>query len=254
MSMAEARPYESMFARAREHERTRLGTMADFAWSDDPKRFAFTSARYLAVGRLLQGRERVLEVGCGDGFFSRIVAQHVKQLTAIDRDEGFIQDAIARKNGDWPIEFQHRDLMDGLPFGRRFDAIFALDVLEHIDPRDEVQFLRNAMLALGDHGIAVIGIPSLQSQHLASAYSRQEHVNCKTAAGLRATMATFFHSIFIVAMNDTALHCDEEMAHYLFAVCADPRTYISKIENGQFENHPFSSRLDPSCPVESRRV
>lgn len=223
MSMAESRPYEGLFVRAREHKAAPLGVMSDYAWAADPKRFAFTTARYLTVGRLLQGRERVLEVGCGDGFFSRIVAQHVGQLVAIDRDEYFIKDAIARKNGDWPIEFQHRDLMDGL-MGRRFDAVYMLDVFEHVPPREEVDFLRNAAVLLANHGVMVVGIPSLQSQHLASAYSREEHCNCKTGEELRAVMAGFFHAVFVLGMNDAALHGDLSMAHYLLAVCSDPRS------------------------------
>jgi len=224
MNVIETRPYEGLFERARARTPARLGVMTDYAWQDDPKRFAFTAARYLTAGRMLAGRERVLEVGCGDGFFSRIVAQHVGQLTAIDCDEAFIVDAKARANAEWPITFLHRDLMDGLQL-HQYDGIYMLDVLEHVPPREEVAFLRNAAMALANHGMMLVGTPSAESQYLASTLSRQEHCNCKGYTELMAVMCGFFHSVFIFSMNDTTLVAgDLAMCHYRFALCADPRS------------------------------
>jgi len=223
MGVLEARPYEGLFERACARAPARLGTMTDYAWSADPKRFAFTAARYLTTARLLVGRQRVLEVGCGDGFFSRIVAQHVGQLTAIDRDAAFIEDAKSRANADWPIHFIHKDMMDG-EMMHHYDGIYLLDVIEHIDPREEVSFLRNAVISLANHGVMVVGTPSADSQHLASVLSRKEHIYFSAGEDLRAVMLGFFHSVFVFGMNDAVLHGDLGMAHYLLAICADPRT------------------------------
>ena len=48
------------------------------AWTVDPKCLLFSLSRYKFVSKLLSGETNVLEVGCGDGFYSRIVAQTVK--------------------------------------------------------------------------------------------------------------------------------------------------------------------------------
>ena len=40
-----------------------LGLMTNQAWRDDPKRLAFTFARYKFVAKMFSGFERVLEVG-----------------------------------------------------------------------------------------------------------------------------------------------------------------------------------------------
>ena len=42
---------------------------------------------------MFKGFNNVLEIGCGDGFFSRIVKQNVKNLVATDFDDIFIENA-----------------------------------------------------------------------------------------------------------------------------------------------------------------
>lgn len=212
---------------ARRSEPTQLGLMTEYAWMDDPKRIVFTAARYKFVAKMLAGRKSVLEVGCGDAFFSRIVAQHVGSLCVSDRDQGFVDDINSRRRDNWPTQCFWHDMTMG-PLGiKRFDGIFALDVLEHITPEDERSFLDNMVTSVSDHGVVIIGSPSLESQKLATRLSRQEHINCKTGEELRCTMADYFHSVFMFGMNDEALHTGHlEMAHYLLAVCVDPRTCL----------------------------
>ena len=53
------------------------------------------------------------------------------------------------------------------------DAIFLLDVLEHIEPSDEDQFLKNISASLSKHGVCILGMPSLESQTYASASSKE---------------------------------------------------------------------------------
>lgn len=207
------------------HAATRLGMMMDYAWDDDPKRLVFTAARYKFVAKMLAGRGDTLEVGCGDAFFSRIVAQHVVTLTVTDCDLIFVDDVNSRANGKWPFSCMWHD-MTMAPMGiKRFDAVYALDVLEHIQPAAERAFIGNINSTLRDHGVAIIGTPSLESQRIASRLSREEHVNCKTGEELRALLLDYFHSVFMFGMADEVVHTGHlEMAHYLFAVCADPRT------------------------------
>src|SRR5574341_1486014 len=82
------------------------GGMTRHYWENDPKRLTFVLARYKFVAKMLEGKDRVLEVGCADGFGSRIVRQHVGDLTAIDIDHESIAEA-QQKNASpsWPIRF-----------------------------------------------------------------------------------------------------------------------------------------------------
>ncbi|MHB1514618.1 MAG: class I SAM-dependent methyltransferase [Acidiferrobacteraceae bacterium] len=200
---------------------TRLGLMSNQVWNDDPRRVVFSLSRYKFVAKMFTGRCNVLEVGCGDAFASRIVKQEVERLTVIDFDPVFIADAKERLDPDWPMECVVHDIVAS-PYPGRFDAIYSLDVFEHIRPECEDRFIQHAIMSLAPHGVMIIGIPSLESQVHASPQSAAGHVNCKTAAELRKVLSPYFHSIFMFSMSDEVVHTGfAPMAHYLLAVCAD---------------------------------
>ncbi len=202
----------------------RFGLMSSQSWHDDPRRLVFMLSRYKFVAKMLEGAEHVLEVGCADAFGSRIVRQAVGALTAIDFDPVFIDDAKGRADERWPIDLRVHDMLEG-PVPGAFDAVYALDVLEHIQPADEHRFLTNMTANLKrPGGVCIIGIPSLESQPHASPASREGHVNCKTMPDLKTVMARYFHNVFMFSMNDEVVHTGyHKMAHYLFALCCGPR-------------------------------
>ena len=213
-------PIKEVLARGTE----RLGLMTSWAYLDDPKRLAFTFARYKFVSKMLAGSKHALEAGCGDAFASRIVRQSVKRLTAVDFDQSFVDDANARKHDRWDIEcFQH-DLLDG-PVPGSFDGIYSLDVLEHINARDERRFLDNLFAPLTEHGVAIVGMPSLESQAYASPQSKEGHVNCKNQNDLGALLRHYFHYVFLFSMNDEVVHTGyHAMSHYNLALCCGKKS------------------------------
>lgn len=206
-----------------EGKRQSFGLMSSGTWHQDPKRLGFLLSRYKFVSRMLDGKGTVLEIGCADAFGSRVVRQTVMELTASDFDPVFIADAESVADPAWPITFLVHDLLAG-PFSQRYDALYALDVLEHIDPADEDRFIANACLSLEDLGVAIFGMPSLESQKWASPASREGHINCKTGAELRETMERHFGQVFMFSMNDEVVHTGFwPMAHYLMALCVAPK-------------------------------
>ena len=66
------------------YEELILGKHLTEAWINDPKDVWFTLSRYKFVSKLLGGYNKVLEVGAGDGFQSRLVAKNVKRLYLSD--------------------------------------------------------------------------------------------------------------------------------------------------------------------------
>lgn len=194
------------------------GGMTMYEWERDPKRLAFILARYKFVAKMFAGKDDVLEVGCADGYGSRVVRQEVRRLTAIDLDVQSIEEAL-RKNYSprWPIDYCVHDMLKS-PM-RNFDAAFALDVLEHIEPRREKRFLTHLAASAP---VLIIGMPSLESQQYASKLSKEGHVNCKTAEQLRATMLRYYREVFLFGMNDEVLHVGyERMRQYHFALCVE---------------------------------
>src|SRR5882762_365792 len=99
------------------------------SWDTDPKHLGFNLARYKFVAKMLQGYEKVLEVGCSDGFASPIVAQSVGKLTAVDNDPSFIKVARTHASKSWNIDYRLHDITDEPLKG--FDAAYSMDVIEH---------------------------------------------------------------------------------------------------------------------------
>jgi 2-polyprenyl-3-methyl-5-hydroxy-6-metoxy-1,4-benzoquinol methylase len=210
--------YSELFDAREKHGISRLGIMVNQVWNEDPKRTLFTLARYKFVAKMLSGRTNVLEIGCADAFGTRVVQQAVGKVTATDFDPLFIADVKERMNPHWPLEAFVHDMLAG-PVKGTFDAAYALDVLEHIPEAQEDVFIGNIVKSLSADGVAILGMPSLESQSFASSQSKAGHINCKSGDALKKTMERHFHTVFVFSMNDEVVHTGfYPMAHYLLAV------------------------------------
>lgn len=204
----------------------KLGSMTSFTWNNDPRRLSFLLARYKFVSKMIEGSKKVLEIGCGDGFASRIVAQSVEKLTCTDVDKEFIEKIISN-NKDTAyknLEFDYHDNLKSEYKRDEFDAIYMLDVLEHINKNEENIFLTNTCKALKPKGIFICGMPSIESQQYASKESKEGHVNCKTQEDTKKMFDNFFDYVFIFSMNDEVVHTGySRMSHYNLALCANKK-------------------------------
>lgn len=201
----------------------KIGLMNSGVWHEDPRRLLFTLSRYKFVAKMFEDFETVLEIGCGDGFCSRIVKQTVNNLTITDYDPFFIQKFEDIKDDKWPIMAKVHDILLG-PLENKVDGIYSLDVFEHIEPKIENIYFSNVANSLNKNGSAIFGSPSLESQRFASHASIEGHVNCKTAKDLKNILLKFFENVFIFSMNDEVVHTGfSPMAHYNLALCVNPK-------------------------------
>lgn len=219
----EARYHQETIDSMSQRGAEKMGFVSSWAYLDDPKRLAFTFSRYKFVAKMLGGCKNVIEIGCGDAFFSRVVRQDVEKLTAIDFDKSFIEDAKSRNCDKWPIDLRVHDIIDG-PINEKFDGAYSLDVLEHIESDQERLFIKNICSSLVTNGTLIIGMPSIQSQLYASAHSKIGHINCKDQKDLKALLLEFFNNVYMFSMNDEVVHTGyHAMSHYNLAICCSKR-------------------------------
>jgi len=198
-----------------------LGVMSNQVWYDDPRRLTFILSRYKFVSKMLSGKMRVAEIGCGDAFGSRVVRQEVDALDVFDIDPIFIEDIKRRSVDKWSFNPYLHDILSG-PLPNKYDAIYSLDVVEHIEKKNELLYIDHIKQSLAPHGVAIIGAPSLESQDYASPQSKVGHVNCKSGIEFKRYFQQYFHQVFLFSMNDEVVHTGfYPMAHYLFALCCE---------------------------------
>ena len=60
-----------------------------------------------------------------------------------------------------------------IPFREEFDVIGAFDVIEHIDPKEEAQYMQSIAKSLLPHGVCIIGTPNVTAEAYASDISNE---------------------------------------------------------------------------------
>lgn len=190
---------------------------------DNPRHLLFTLSRYkFAAKTLPETKSSVLELGCGEGIGTLMLAEGGHDITAVDFDEeaiGYATELLKKPN----ISFIQGDIL-GKSFGQ-FDAVVSLDVIEHIPQSDEDSFMGTVRDSLVGTGQCLIGTPNITAAQYASPRSAVGHVNLFTAERLSALISKYFEKVFMFGMNDEVAHTGYfPMCHYLLALGTGKRT------------------------------
>lgn len=197
-----------------------LGPWTSYSLLNDPRHMSFVLARYKFASKMMKQGGTILEVGCGDAFGAPLVKQNASKYVGIDVDQRLIDDNNSRLNAIPNMKFVLHDITTA-PMKEKFDTVFNIDVLEHLDADVEEKFLQNSIDSLSDLGIYICGTPSLYSKDHASERSAIQHINLKSAPQKKELFEKYFNYVWIFSMNDEVVHTGFfPMAHYLFAVCA----------------------------------
>ena len=196
------------------------GIHTSHAMRTDPRHILFSLARYKFCAKMLSGSQRVLEVGCGDGFGTHILLQEIQHVHGLDIESIVIEDNIKRNEYGDRLTFACKNALEA-PVEGKFDAVINLDVIEHIEQKDEDLFFRNIFAPLARDGVAIIGTPNITAHQYASPLSVAGHVNLKNHEELKALLLKYFENVFLFSMNDEVLHTGySPMGHYIMALCA----------------------------------
>ena len=181
-----------------------------------PRRLLHSMSYYKFASKLIGPRKRVLDVGCGEGIGTWLLAVENGCAHGIDLDA----EAVARAGenfNDPRIRFSCADFFEAP--GEAWDGLVNFDVVEHILPANVRLFWERITGNLAHDGIAVVGTPNITSDQYAGPVTRAGHVNLYSGERLEAEMREYFHHVFLFAANDEVVHTGFlPMAHYLIAV------------------------------------
>ena len=175
----------------------RLGPWSSNIWRHDPRHIGFLAARYKFVAKMLSGRNRAVEIGCGDGIGIPIVLQEVDFVQGIDLEPIVINDAQSRfsDEGITNCAFQVQDVAS-TPIIGPFEGAYSLDVIEHIPSTEEDAFLRNICAGLTEESVLIVGTPNESAHAYASELSRLGHINLKRGPELKELLLKYFFNVF----------------------------------------------------------
>lgn len=200
-----------------------LGPHSSYQWNNFRRHLLFTAARYKfamkMIGNLYEpNKKKILDLGCSDGFGTYYVAEFAKEVLGVDFDEEAIAYAVEANESE-NIVFQLDNFL-GKEYGE-FDGIVSFDVLEHIYPEHEKEYMDTIMLNLKEDGALVIGTPSLETQKFSKENVAGAHVNVYKGEDLYDMLKQYFYNVYLFTQNDEVIHTGHlRMANYLIAVCA----------------------------------
>ncbi len=195
-----------------------MGPWTSYDLMRDPKHHLFVLSRYKFCAKMLAGKDFVVEVGCGDGFGIPIMAQAVKRLHCIDWDERNLEGCARRLKHLNNVSYEKIDL-NQTSASLNADALFSVDVIEHIELENEDRFMKNLCSLLKKESVLITGTPNICAQEYASRNSALLHINLKSQKTLKELTLKYFKYEFGFGMNDEVLHTGfSSMCHYLWSI------------------------------------
>lgn len=137
-------------------ERTDVGGQRRFRQGDQ------LGYHYELALRYVRPASQVLDVACGTGFGTRLLAQHCAAVVGLDRDEESIARARATANG-CASEYVVADATQ-MPFAEAvFDTVVSFETLEHVPPQ---RFLEEIERVLAPGGLLLLSTPQNRLGHI----------------------------------------------------------------------------------------
>ncbi len=151
--------------------------------------------RYLFAAPLVAGRD-VLDIACGEGYGSALLARSAARVIGADIAPGAIAHARARYASRANLEFREADCA-ALPFPTAsFDIVVSFETIEHVAAQDA--FLDEVRRVLRDDGLFVLSSPNkieyADKRGVVNAFHRRELYRGELAALLapRFTQAAWY--------------------------------------------------------------
>ena len=147
--------------------------------------------RYV-FARRFAGGHRVLDVACGEGYGSALLAIVAQSVTGIDIEEGAVAHARSTYAARANLRFETGSAA-ALPLAdRSVDLVVSFETLEHL-PRDaQPQMLAEIARVLAPDGVLVLSAPNPVEYSEARGYRNPFHQHEPTRAELRELLAPAF--------------------------------------------------------------
>ena len=188
----------------------------------DPLAFTFRLCKYKFIWRHLKETDNVLELACGDGLGSYMLATKAQSVLGTDISPSFIDYANQYFKRD-NLSFQALDALNGA-FNTKYDVAVLCGLLEYFTDEQTDLVMRNVLNALTPEGIAFVGTTSKASYPYASERRKATHLKEYMGNELAAMLSKFFHRVDVFTVNDEVIALTfPNLSYNLMAKCSYPK-------------------------------
>jgi SAM-dependent methyltransferase len=156
--------------------------------------------RYLLATRFVAGKE-VLDVACGEGYGSDLLAAHAARVTGVDLDPEVVRRAAHR----YPRENLTflAGSVDRVPVagGAAFDVIVSFETIEHVTPDVQARFLDEARRLLRPGGLLIVSTPNRAAYSEKQHYHNPYHFHEFAGDEFRAFLGSAFPNVRVVCQR-----------------------------------------------------
>ena len=157
--------------------------------------------RYLFAGKVFSNGQDVLDLCCGRGWGTRLLAEYANHITAFDYEP----DVVTESKSYWQVEnvnWQVGNALDTSFLGdKRFDVATCMEAIEHFTRDDGVVMLQETIRALKDRAVLVGTSYFPDTRHQADNHAtlkREDHHYLWTKDELRQALEPSFDSVWII--------------------------------------------------------
>jgi len=131
--------------------------------------------RYLYATQFAEGKV-VLDIACGEGYGSDLLAKNAKKVTGVDISEETISHAKKTYKKD-NLEFLIGSVADVPIDGKGiFDLIVSFETIEHVCEEDQKKFMKEVKRLLKPNGVFICSTPDKKAYSDLSEYKNEFHV------------------------------------------------------------------------------
>jgi len=132
--------------------------------------------RYAFARRFVAGK-RVLDVACGEGYGSALIAAVAEDVVGVDIDSNAIAHARAKYASCGNLRFEH-GLATALPLPERsVDVVVSFETIEHLSEDDQPRMLVECARVLKTPGVLVLSAPNRLEYSDARGYRNPFHLH-----------------------------------------------------------------------------
>lgn len=187
---------------------------------------------YDLVHPLLSAQSRLIEIGCGRGYFLRSTEDRLGFAKGIE----FNREAIANKVTRWDVEASTIEEIAKTE-GRSYDLVCSFQVLEHVV--DPASFIRGALAVLKPDGLLALSVPNQAHRPFRKRSDPLDfpphHMNHFTAHTLGRIAATFDLELLALHAQTRSYDYDSLKDEGLGGIARSlPRNAAKYLMNGVF--------------------